>query len=497
MSDVGWSNSAYESIVRTFGARTGLEFHPHQRDSAEQAIRNAMVQSEIANLSEMVRMVEHDKRVLDCLIVELTVGETYFLREPAQCEFIRGHVLPDVMKRAGPDHRLRIWSAGCASGEEPYSLAMLCTAAGLAAQSTILATDISSLALKKARAATYSQWSLRGAGADLAKSYLRVDGEHYQVDERIRRMVHFEFLNLALDVYPSLVTGTQAMDLILCRNVLIYVNRETTCAVAERLYQCLADGGWLITASGDPPLDDYAPFEPVVTDKGVYYRKPLPIESLDDSGVLVGPHDRLPESRAVTRRTISSTPAVGRLAVRSLSASPQSAPSRQDDANHDPLVAAQSALASGDYRRAVELTADHLDNASACVIHVNALANVDTCLAREKCGQLAERHSLSAELHYLHAVLCLEMNWLSDAIRSAERAVYVDRSLAIVHFLLGSIFQRRGEFATARREFRNAKNVCSGADPDSVLPLADGETARHLAEAADMQLIAIDAALEK
>src|SRR5207249_6830472 len=126
--------------------------------------------------------------------------------------------------------------------------------------------------LAKARQGLYGAWSLRGEGAEAARPYLRRQGKCYIVDERVRRLVTFDCLNLARNVAPAPATDVRGMDLILCRNVLIYLDRETVRTVARRLYESLADGGWLVAASTDPPLTDEAPFEVVVTDHGVFYR---------------------------------------------------------------------------------------------------------------------------------------------------------------------------------------------------------------------------------
>src|SRR4051812_1125694 len=141
-------------------------------------------------------LIAADPAALDDLIVELTVGETYFLREPGQFEFIRREVLPEVRRRKGADAVIRAWSAGCASGEEAYSLAILFEQEGLASQTHILATDISRAALAKARQSVYSSWSLRGEGARIAEGYLSPRGDRFVLDERIRRRVSFEYLNL-------------------------------------------------------------------------------------------------------------------------------------------------------------------------------------------------------------------------------------------------------------------------------------------------------------
>ena len=114
---------------------------------------------------------------------------------------------------------------------------------------------------------------MRGEGADAAKPYLQPYEGRFLVAEHIHRRVNFEYLNLALDVYPSLTTDTWGMDIILCRNVLIYFDPQAIRAVARRLYQALAVGGWLLTAASDPPLAAYAPFETVTTDAGLLYRR--------------------------------------------------------------------------------------------------------------------------------------------------------------------------------------------------------------------------------
>ncbi|HEX8202406.1 MAG TPA: protein-glutamate O-methyltransferase CheR, partial [Isosphaeraceae bacterium] len=267
-----WSHPAYEAVVNLLNARTGLAFAPERRVGVEQGIRSAMRRAGLADPARYALRIAVDEAALDDLIVELTVGETYFFREPAQFEFLRAAVLPEIRRRRGEAHVLHAWSAACATGEEAYSLAIVCLQEGLAGRCRLLATDISRPALEKAYGACFGPWSLRGDGAALARPYLSPEGPgRFRLAEAARRLVTFEHLNLALDVYPSLATGTLGMDLILCRNVLIYFDRETVAAVARRLFAALADGGWLVTASSDPPLAGLAPFQTVVTERGIYY----------------------------------------------------------------------------------------------------------------------------------------------------------------------------------------------------------------------------------
>jgi len=471
---VSWTHPAFGAVLRLLGERTGLAFPPHRHESAEQGIRRAMARAGVPDPDRYRSLLDNDANAFDDLIGELTVGETYFFREPAQFEHIRQEVLPDVRRRRGAEHWPRAWSAGCASGEEAYSLAMLFAEEGLAGRAYLLATDISRAALARAHQAAYSNWSLRGSGAALAAPYLSRRGNLHVLDDRIRRAVTFEYLNLALDVYPSFALGAWGMDLILCRNVLIYFDRETVRNVAHRLFESLAPAGWLVTASSDPPLGGDAPYETVVTSSGVFYRRPaedqafrwqehpLPQEAPPapppEPAVVLSPADPIP---------VAPCP--------------------------DLLAEAQEAFVRGDYPRAAELTRGLTTDPLAGALHVRALANLDTALAERACAAVVQRHPLSVELHFLQAVLLVELRRDEEAVRAARRVIYLDRSLAIAHFTLGSVLWRRGDLPGARRAYRNARDLCRARAADEVVPLSDGEAAGRLAEAAEAQLAILDA----
>src|SRR5262249_41790579 len=147
---VTWTHPTYEAVAQYLGQRTGLIFAPNRTDSAELGIRRAMTRAHITDLSFYRERIEADADAFDDLVVELTIGETSFFREPAQFEFIRREVLPEIRLRRGDAHAIRAWSAGCASGEEAYSLAMLFEHEGVSDSSRLLATDISRQALARA-----------------------------------------------------------------------------------------------------------------------------------------------------------------------------------------------------------------------------------------------------------------------------------------------------------------------------------------------------------
>lgn len=470
-----WTEPAFEAVAQLVGARTGLTFAPHPCDAAEAGIRRAMARGRVPEVGRYLALLEAGERTLDDLITELTVGETYFFREPAQFEFIRREVIPDVLRRRGHDHPLRVWSAGCASGEEAYTLAIVVEEAGLGGRAYVRGTDLSQAALTRARAASYRKWSLRGVDDAVVRRYFRPQQDRWLLDERISKRVDFGVLNLAVDAYPGLATGIWGMDLILCRNVLIYFDRDAIARVAREMYASLADGGWLITGPSDPPLAGAAPFETVVTPAGICYRKA-------GAGAGVVLRDPAPPWPAVTAaESADDTPLAP-------SAGPAPEPAR------DVLAEARAALASGDYARVLALTRDAGLGAAAATLRIRALANhAGSEDAVKEATTEVQRHPFAPELHYLHAVLLQDLGRDEDAVVALKRALYLDRSLAVVHFLLGSVLRRRGDLDGARRAYENARDLAAALPVEERLALGEGERAAQLVEATTTALALLGA----
>lgn len=448
---MSWSQPAFHDLARRVAGRTGLDFPPDRRAGAEVGIRRAMVKARQPDADRYLDWVLDNPAALDDLVAELTIGETYFFREPDQFRFIREVVLPDVRRRRGPLHSPRCWSAACSTGEEAYSLAIVLIEALPEVVPSVLGTDISKVSLETASRGIFSDWSIRGEGGAEVARYLRRIGSHHELAEPIRKAVDFRPLNLADDDYPSLKSSIWGMDLILCRNVLIYFDRATIRAVANRLYETLSEGGWLIVASSDPPLAHEAPFEVELTDRGVFYRRgdrawspgrspEAPASAVDVAVDIEAPTDRwAPETPTIVARPTSEM-------------------------------------------RAPE--ADPLDMSA----QVRALANADPAKAERACASAATRHPLAFELHHLRAILLLDLGRAREAAEAARRAIYLDRSLAASHFLLGSILEREGDAGGALRAFRNARDLCASRPPGEIVPLTDGETAARLGRAAEARL---------
>jgi chemotaxis protein methyltransferase CheR len=430
--------SAYERISSYVSLRTGLALPPNRRPFIEAGLARAIASARLETIDDYAELLEKSNRVPDELIAEITVGETYFFRDPDHFDFIRREIIPELRRRQGRHWALRAWSAGCASGEEPYSLAILFEEEQIIDASHILATDISRAALAKAQAGIYGEWSLRKSRPGLVEHYFRRRDGRFVLADRIRRGVTFAHLNLAADDYLGDLAGAGRMDLILCRNVLIYIEPNRIAAVAERLHAALADGGWLITGPSDPLLSSHAPFDVEVTPAGVFYRRAAP---------------RAIEVAAL-RVEIESTPDVA------LDAAPDAAPVTPLPV--DPLALAREAFKKGDYATVTHLLHECRSEVEADELRILSLANLGLAKEAERAAaDAAAAEPLVADRHILHAITLLSLRRYEDAIAATRRAIYLKSSLALAHHILGTILRCVGANAEATQAFRNSRALAA------------------------------------
>jgi chemotaxis protein methyltransferase CheR len=183
------------------------------------------------------------------LLNEITIGETYMFRSPSQLEALRNVILPQILKAKGAFgfKRLHVWSAGCSTGEEPYTLAMFFLQESERLLSgwsfDILATDLNDNSLAAARAGIYGEYALRSTSELLRKKYFKpVDEKHLQAGEQLKSLIRFDRVNLNDD---SQMTFFKGMDLIFCCNVLIYFDLASKSKVVQHFYSNLLPGSYL------------------------------------------------------------------------------------------------------------------------------------------------------------------------------------------------------------------------------------------------------------
>ncbi len=197
---------------------------------------------------------EEGERERELLTVRFTTGETYFFRDQGQFDLLATKILPDLIERRSAQRSLRIWSAGCASGEEAYSLAMLVEELlpqGAGWNIVILGTDIDSSAIARARRGSYGQWSFRALDTPRKQRYFRARGDEWTIDARLRGMAGFRTGDLLHDRFPDAAAELHNMDLIVCRNVFIYLEPEAVAGITAKFADTLAEGGYLMTGHSE------------------------------------------------------------------------------------------------------------------------------------------------------------------------------------------------------------------------------------------------------
>ena len=258
------SPAALRQAQALVASRLGLHFSSTRMADMERGLAHALRDSAYASLEPYLAWlaeVPDEDPELRRLAAQLTIGETHFFRDGPAFEALERHVLASLIatRRGEGVPRLRLWSAACATGEEPYSLAiqldrLLGDRAGWSV--TILATDINTEALEVAKRGLYRDWSFRGTPAWVRERYFhRQRDQTFELDPRIRGMVTFAPLNLAADGYPSIVTNTGAMDLVFCRNVLMYFTADAQRAAVARLQRSLVMGGWLLVGPAEASVE--------------------------------------------------------------------------------------------------------------------------------------------------------------------------------------------------------------------------------------------------
>jgi chemotaxis protein methyltransferase CheR len=231
----------------------------------------------LSSFAEYHRFLRYDPgraAELDEAVDVITTNETYFHREPLQLGAFSREILPELARTLAPQRRLRILSAGCSTGEEAYTLAILVRESRLFEgwDVEVAGADISRRCVDAARAGAYGEHAFRTPEAERMRRWFRLRGGKWVVQEEIRRMVRFERENL-LD--PGALAAVPRADAVFCRNVMIYFDLGARRRVLAKLHERLRDGGWLLLGHSESLLNVTADFEIVHLTRDLAYRKPL------------------------------------------------------------------------------------------------------------------------------------------------------------------------------------------------------------------------------
>ncbi|MGQ9366929.1 CheR family methyltransferase [Azospirillum sp. ST 5-10] len=442
--------------------RTGLAYYLDKDSALAERVRRRVEALDLADAGRYAAVLEEAPAAggeFQALVNEITVGETFFFRYLEQFEALRAVAVPECLRRNAGTRTLRIWSAGCSTGAEPYSVEILLKrhfAKDLEGwQVTIVGTDINRHFLRQAQDAVYSDWALRGLAPEIRSACFEATAAGtWALNRPFREWTRFGYFNLSTGALPSWADGLAAFDIVLCRNVMIYFDEPTRMRLVRGLHDVLADGGWLFVGHAEAGLELASPFTTVPVPGATLYRKPLPV-------AIAAP----PPPPVAARREPGS-----------LQPDPPRAPLEPPrETVPPPDVGPEPAPPPpGD---AVPTLDDLVDLAD----------RGDWTAALDACEALVDARPTQAAAHYYRGLIEEHLG-VGDPVAAFRRALYLDQELALAHYHLALVHWRRGQMEPARRHFRNARLTLVGHDPDEPVAYGRGLSVRELAAMIDLWL---------
>lgn len=450
----------YDQVFALIQTHTGLRIHNGRGSEIAQVVDDVLATTSFTGVNDLMLTLQNSSftdPLWQSLIQALTVGETYFFRDEGQIDALRSHILPQIIaerQRAG-HKELRLWSAGCASGEEPYSLVMLLYELLPDIDDwhiTVLGTDINLAFLERARRGVYRASSFRNETPDyIQKRWFRLTPEGYQLDPAIHSKVTFVPLNLVNTSFPQFANFTMNMDLIVCRNVTIYFDQATVCEVVSRFHRALNDTGRLVVGHSELSTTIYREFSACSYGRIVYYQK----------GAVSHPHQDALHSRRPRAEPPSAThPAVHaspspRPVPRPVTSSPAPAHASAEEPHALGLEAAWCRAKQAADR-------EQWDEALAAL------------------SQVESHHVFRPEFHYLRGLVQMAAENAEQALWAWRQTIYCDPAFALAHYSLGELFEGWGEPEAAARHWRQALAAIANLDPQHGLLFSEELTVEML-----------------
>ena len=426
---------------------------------------------------------------LDVLASRLTVGETYFFREKRSLEVFEKDIVSELIRtRAGVGWPIRIWSAGCSTGEEPYSIAIVLSKLMVGLKKwniEILATDLNAKSLAKASQGIYGEWSFRGTPPWVRSAYFdEVEEGRWAITPAIKKMVTFAHLNLTDDAYPPVSNCPDGLDVIFCRNVLMYLTPEGMRKVVRQLHRSLATDGWLIVSPTETSQQLFPEFATVSFGDVTFYRKSatlppttlaLPVYAAARSSVQP---ERIFEAPEPTRTS-------------SLDTSRENSHSEARSQNTvPPAVSYEQALALYEQGRYDEverviraLLSDDRNDASAMLLLARTYANRGKLpAALALCDKAIAADKMAARAYYLRGTILQEQGYLPEALLAFKQTVYAEPEFMLAHFALGSLALKQRRLKESEKHFANVLLLLARYEPENIVPESEGLSAGRLRE---------------
>lgn len=498
-----------QDFIQLIAKRTGLYVREKDQQVVRQIIEQRMRILNLTSASQYYQFLQESALTAEgnspaqnewrILAQLLTNTESYFFRDRGQFALLREKILPQLIawRRAQQQQEgssrpsLRLWSAGCAGGEEPYSLAILLWELLPDLPNwdlLVLGTDINQNVLQKAKIGIYGDWSFRLTSERLQKRYFHYQQTGWKLDDKIRNLVTFRYGNLVRDRLGDPASYASQMDLILCRNVFIYFQPEAIGSVLKKFYNTLRERGYLLTAHTELYGQDLSPFRVRIFPESIAYQRcetptpetsapPLPPPSVSFVQWQPPSHPRSVPKRSLPKKNTPHRQPLSQQHPKTTVSTPEN--SQTTSAAQTQFSQAETLLQQGYYRQAIAKAEAYLEDTiyrlPAHTLIAQAHANLgEYNRANYYCQLALDIDANAAQPYHILAQIAAEKGNLEVAKSFFKRVLYLDPESISAYLHLGSIYQAENDLIRARKMLENALRLLEKLPEDSIFYPEEG-----------------------
>lgn len=502
------SSQLRQAFAEAIAQKIGIKIRQVEQDSLAQKIWLRIRALQLAAPEQYYQLLSlpgpASEREWQCLAELLTNNESYFFRDRQQLNLLKNQIFPQLIKqkRQQGNLTLRVWSAGCSTGQEPYSLAIILKELLLdinAWNLAIFGTDIDLAALNQARAGIYSEWSFRDTEPRIKQQYFEFKARNYQIEPSIRQMVTWQKLNLLSDQFPQLFSSLREIDLIVCRNVFIYFGSATIGKVLAKFYDTLQPGGYLLVGHSELAGQNLSRFQAQSFPQSlIYQRRQSNLLASQNNSLLskveqqpvaqtnkppINPQCFLPPVQPQVKphkpqlipQLLKMDVAVA-IAAQAMSAQ-EDAQKLLQQAKHL-WQQKQSNLA---LKKAEQALAIQPDNIAACCLLGKIYLELDQLdLAIAMSDRTAAIDSMNLELNYLLAEIALYQDDRPMAKKILKKILYLDPESIKAPIELNRLYQQAGDRPRASKMAQQAIKMLQKLPNSQLLPTCNNLSVAEL-----------------
>ncbi|MBE9166803.1 tetratricopeptide repeat protein [Pleurocapsales cyanobacterium LEGE 06147] len=497
---------------------TGLVIREQDRESFSEKICQRIEKLKFNSPEDYYQLLNIDsfdgRQEWEHLVTFLTNNESYFFRDQQQFNLLRNELLPEIIERNQAKKTIRICSAGCSTGQEPYSIAILLQELLPDFQQwnlLILGIDINQIAIQEAEKAIYPPWSFRGVEKEIRQKYFREINNQYYLARNIKKIVKFQQINLVKDAFPQLDSELKDMDLIICRNVFIYFEAKAIAKVINKIYHTLQPLGYLITGHTELAGQDLSSFNIQAFADSIVYQRPADTTVTQpqfiniNSSLVTDSKNKVNEQISLnnqtsnviaritkaqkilstsTKKTVPESEAIAS-SSKSNFLNNQISKKTKPSENKITIEEAEKDWHQKYYNLAIQklqkILQKNNSNLQAYQLMVQIYADMGKYKeAMNYCQQALEIDSFAVSLHYLLAHIAEEQGNLSEAKRILKQIIYLERDFVAAYLDLGQIYRQEGDKKRAIKMQQAALEILKNLPPDTKISERDNLTTNQL-----------------